>query len=503
VKVIIRVDAFRQIGSGHFVRCLTLADALRNHGVRCRFVCRQAPDEFAQNVLSHGHQLVRIEAAAATTAGPDGTGHSLWLGASQEYDAAQTTAVLGEERPDWLVVDHYALDHSWEGKFRPLVGKILVIDDLADRRHDCDVLVDPNLYQDADSRYAEKVPAHCQLLLGPRYALLRDEFLQARLWTKPRSGSVRRILVFFGGVDEENHTAVTIQALTRLNLKDVHVDIVIGAQNSNRKEIESTCNANDFALHVQTDRMAELMAAADLAVGAAGSATWERCCVGLPSLAIAVASNQRQLIHDSALAGLVYAPTMCSTSPERLAQHLSVLIENPSLLAFISRNSAKIVDGRGARRVLRAMGISPLRIRRAVLADSRSLFEWRNDFSIRRVSRSTSPLDWPSHASWLESVLTDPYRPLLIGELAEQPVGVVRFDLTADQAEVSIYMIPGQHQQGMGVDLLYAAERWLVDHRLGIRVLTAEVLADNQASHELFASAGYRASSTCYEKRMK
>jgi UDP-2,4-diacetamido-2,4,6-trideoxy-beta-L-altropyranose hydrolase len=503
VNIVVRVDASRQIGVGHLVRCLTLADALRVRGARCRFVCRHVPDTFAATILSRGHELERLRASGGSGSHQGRPVTESWLGVGQEEDARQTLAALGGRRCDWLVVDHYALDLDWESKLRSATRHILAIDDLADRKHDCDVLLDQNLYLDADTRYAGQVPGHCRLLLGPRYALLREEFREERLHAKPRSGPVRRILVFFGGVDATNRTSFAIEALTQLDLREIHVDIVIGAEHPNRDEIEAVCRARQFALHVQTGRMAELMTSADLGIGAGGSATWERCCVGLPCVAASIASNQDRLVHDAALAGALYAPEGALADADELALHVRSLIENQLLRQSISCNGMKIVDGRGTNRVLCALGVVLISIRPAVPEDASNLFAWRNHPAIRQVSRSTSPLDWSTHNRWLESILGDPARVLLIGETAGHPVGVVRFDTAGHTAEVSIYTVPGHDQRGMGADLLSAAETWLSRNRSDIEHLNAEVLGGNPPSHSLFSGAGYQLRSAVYTKRMK
>jgi RimJ/RimL family protein N-acetyltransferase len=289
--------------------------------------------------------------------------------------------------------------------------------------------------------------------------------------------------------------------LRRLNVCDINVDVVIGALHPRRSEIEALCSACGFALHVQTVRMAELMLAADLAIGAGGTASWERCCLGLPCLTISVAYNQDQVVRDTALAGALYAPVELSGDPEGLARHLRTIIENPLLLAALSRNAVKLVDGRGAARVIRAMGVLGVTVRPAIAADSPQLFEWRNHPSIRQVSRSTGLIDWTTHSLWLESTLANPDRAMLIGERDGRPIGVVRFDITAAAAEVSIYLIPGFEGCGLGADLLLAAENWLARSRPDVRSLRGEVLGGNAPSHSLFVSAGYQTRSVSYSKR--
>ncbi|MDO8208674.1 MAG: UDP-2,4-diacetamido-2,4,6-trideoxy-beta-L-altropyranose hydrolase, partial [Gallionella sp.] len=291
MRIVFRTDATGQIGTGHFMRCLTLADALKQRGAQIRFVSRDLPLHLRDMLAAKDVEFVSLESDLTPPVTGD-LAHAHWLGASQKQDAQATIQALSDQSWDSLVVDHYALDARWESALRGTARQIMVIDDIADRQHDCDVLLDQNFYADMQTRYAGKVPSHCQLLLGPRYALLRDEFRRFRDQVKPRTGAVKRILVFFGGVDADNYTGRAIEALSEIDVSGFHIDVVIGAQHPRLAEIEGMCAANGFVCHVQTNRMAELMAAADLAIGAGGSATWERCCLGLPALAFCTADNQ-------------------------------------------------------------------------------------------------------------------------------------------------------------------------------------------------------------------
>ena len=208
--------------------------------------------------------------------------HAAWLGVPWQQDATETLAALGETQPAWLIVDHYALDLRWESILRPRVGKIMVIDDLADRPHDCELLLDQNLYQDMETRYDPLVPATCAKLLGPKYALLRPEFAQARKNLRQRDGQVMRILVFFGGVDPTNETAKAIHALASIADRQFAVDVVVGSGNPHKQQIENLCAEHEgFHYHCQVDNMAELMAAADLAIGAGGDGDVGAVCCGV------------------------------------------------------------------------------------------------------------------------------------------------------------------------------------------------------------------------------
>lgn len=340
--VAFRVDATSRIGTGHFMRCLTLADALRQSGAQIRFVSRGLPAYLGDMLESRGIEFAPLDNAAGDTAGD--LAHSSWLGTSQDRDVQDSAAALEGRKWDWLVVDHYALDARWESVMRGSAENIMAIDDLADRMHDCDVLLDQNYYRDMQTRYRGKTPEQCRLLLGPRYALLREEFRELRAQVKPRSGEVRRILMFFGGVDAGNYTGLAIDALSGLDIKDVGVDVVIGAQHLHWAEIEQACATQGYAYHVQTPRMAELMAAADLSIGAGGSATWERCALGLPSLVMVLADNQSKAAEDLDSAGVLinlgYSRFIEKTD---LTRAIDKLLRNEQLRTKLSKASLQLV----------------------------------------------------------------------------------------------------------------------------------------------------------------
>lgn len=300
----IRVDSSEQIGSGHLMRCLTLAERLRKDGAEVHFVCRDLSGNLNHLVREQGFSLHILPRHADH---PALTGYAAWLTVPQGVDAEETAAILRQLFPvGQLVVDSYALDMSWEQKVRPLVQEILVIDDLANRRHDCDILLDQNFYREMRHRYDGLVPPYCKLLLGPGHALLREEFYEAREKIGVRDGVLRRILVFYGGSDATRETEKAIRALVQLQLSFVAVDVVVGGSNPRRASIEELCAAHDFLhYHCQVSNMAELMAHADLCLGAGGTTTWERCFLGLPAIVTAVAENQIQICEDCAEAGYI------------------------------------------------------------------------------------------------------------------------------------------------------------------------------------------------------
>lgn len=356
MRVAIRVDASNKIGTGHVMRCLTLADAMQQRGAQFRFISRHLPEYIRDMLAAKGHEFLLLDSSSSETSADD-LAHANWLGTSQHADAQETLQALSDQYWDWLVVDHYALDARWESVLRQAAKHILVIDDIADRQHDCDVLLDQNFYADMDTRYTGKVPEHCRLLLGPRYALLREEFRRLREQVKPRMGPVKRVLVFFGGVDSDNYTGLSIEVLANIGVEGLQVDVVIGAQHPHRKEIETACAEHQFDCHVQTEHMAELMATADLAIGAGGSATWERCCLGLPALTVSLADNQTEIAKGLELLGAgKFIGSKEVGSVEVMHNAILDLIQNNTLVVIFSENAYSIVDGFGVGRLREALG---------------------------------------------------------------------------------------------------------------------------------------------------
>ena len=502
MTIAFRADASTQIGVGHVMRCLTLANALQKRDVQTIFICRHLPQYLESILTSSGHQVLRLNRAA--NGDPlDDLPQSILLGVSQHQDAAETIAAIANTKLDWIVVDHYGINALWETALRAQASRIMVIDDTADRMHDCDVLLDQNFYLNADTRYVGKIPPACALLLGPRYALLRDEFRVWRTKTKPRTGPVKRILVFFGGMDAQNHTGGTIEVLSQICGTKIAVDVVIGAEHSQRQEINSQCLKYNFNCHVETSRMAELMANADFCIGAGGSASWERMALGLPTLAKCIAQNQRQLIEDCAKKGFLISAGSIFEDARTAATKIGAILTQEKLLTSISKKCMELVDERGTLRVLRALNCTGIQMRPATKDDSARLFEWRNHPSIRNVSLNSKEITQATHEQWFASVLADRDRILLIGTRNQIEVGVVRFDIEHNEAEVSIYLCPFPPEPGLGSDLLQSAEQYLRNFRPTTTHIHAQVLDTNEPSKRLFLGMNYEWSGIKFTKVLR
>lgn len=295
MKVAIRTDASTHIGTGHVMRCLSLANVLRRHGCDVCFLTARREGHLHELIRGQGYESVLLDIPPNN-----------W-----QADAELTCKAI-ERRgagADWVVVDHYALDGRWESfvRSRGAASFIMVIDDLANRAHQCELLLDQNYVTDMDTRYAYLVPSTCVKLLGPRYLLLRDEFAAARPASIAKHRKeLRRLLLFFGGSDPTNETAKALSAVERFVDSGLHVDVVVGQTNPNRRIIEERCSQHaELHYYCQINHLAQLMSRADLSIGAGGVTMWERCYLGLPSAVVIVADNQKQSVEAAAAQGAI------------------------------------------------------------------------------------------------------------------------------------------------------------------------------------------------------
>lgn len=313
-QVLIRTDASTAIGSGHVMRCLTIAKHLRRLGHHIQFWMEMLPGNLIDLVQREGFSVTEQEIAV-----------------------------------DLLIVDHYRLDIEWEQAMRAVANKIVVIDDLANRRHDCDLLLDQNVVAGYKQRYDQLVPEHCIKLLGPAYLIMRDEFIEARQLAEVRDGHVQRLLVFMGGSDPTGETLKVLDALRQTATSFKHVDIVVGSSNPSRDSIKQYCAELQLHYHCQINYLAELMRLADFAIGAGGSAMWERCFVGLPSSSTVVADNQRLTTDKATELGAIihlgWHEDVTSASYLRLLDQLPL---HGDQLAAMSRQGLTITESQGS-----------------------------------------------------------------------------------------------------------------------------------------------------------
>lgn len=487
-RVLVRCDASGQMGGGHVMRCLSLANALAEAGATVTFVSAVMPDALEKRIAEAGHALERIPESPEARR-PSGQWEEPPLSEdAQKADAKATGAAIGQA--DWVIVDHYLLDERWHSAARAFARRILVIDDLANRSYDCDVLLDQTFGRRAEA-YRNLVPGGAKILTGPAYALLRPEFARERpaaLERRTAGGPAHRVLVSVGTADPDGITARALaQVLAAAPRCDV--DVVLGPQAAGRDQVNELARRHPrVAVHVNSERMAELMRDADLAIGAAGTTSWERCCLGLPSVILVLAENQRPSAQALSAAGAALAADDLDTIGAKLA----LLVEDAAALARMSAAAFAITDGLGTSRVLRVLldreaATGEIQVRRATMLDAEQLWLWRNDPLTRAQSRAGEPISWKDHVTWLACALDRPGAHFFIAERDENSVGTVRFHPLEDGGhEVSIAVAPELRGRGCGAELLRA-----VCAQMGAGAIYASVRVDNEPSRSLFESCGF------------
>lgn len=372
MRFVIRTDASLKIGTGHVMRCLTLAKALAKKGAAVSFICREHEGNLVDKIQTEGFEVYTLitknnghseQSEESLKSQPTYTDeesttqklvHAEWLGVSQNQDAIDCQPILEQIKPDWLIVDHYAIDQAWQNALKPYYQKLMVIDDLGDRNHLCDLLLDQN-YGSTEAKYQRRIPAHCKVLAGAHYALLRPGFAQWRETSLKRrekeqniKTSIKTILITLGGVDPDNHTGQILSELSKTQLnKDIEIMVVMGATAPHLLSVKNQAQAMPIETSVKTNvtNMAELMTNADLAIGAAGATTWERCCLGLPSIQLVIAENQRQIAQALAKDHIIKLIDQ--------VEQLPGLVETAhQWINGMSQQTAKVCDGLGAQRVV-------------------------------------------------------------------------------------------------------------------------------------------------------
>ena len=491
MKVVFRVDASHAIASGHITRCLALAQSLRKRGADCTFISREVDGHLFASVIGAGFEQLVLAGPLELSARE--LSHS--AGRTPAEEAAQgTIEALAGERPEWLVVDHYGIDESWEKMLRPHVGRILVIDDLANRKHECDVLVDQNFNLLGSEQYSRLVSEETLLLCGPRFAMLQPEFAHQRSASKRERSTGLQAFISFGGSDRENLTGLALEAFQLPAFKEIALDVAIGQQNPHREILAEVISKRpNSRTHYAPTSLAPLMAASDFAVGAGGTTTWERFCLDLPSVVVASAENQIPSCESLEGAGRInYVGFWTDVTVATLQTAIETVVD---ALESPDRVSPEpLVDGLGSERIAEVMIPTPegtLVVRPATRQDVGSYFSWVNDPQVRSQSLQTEPVSWPEHQVWFDQHLTDLDSLMLVLEARDLPIGQVRFDCTGDHAilDYSVDMIV--RGRGLGAALL---RRGL--QRLEMRsplTVEAEVRNGNRASAVTLTRSGFEA----------
>lgn len=478
-----RFDAGFTIGGGHAIRCLALAQALRGEGWVCQIVTTATGMQTLKDFTTFGCQITTV---------PENTARD-----------AKILIAIKPDGCDLLVVDHYKWSATQEHACRNWAKRILVIDDLCNRPHDCDFLLDPAI-NCSPAQYAPLVKSGCRLLLNPGYALLRSEFAAYRLAHPARSFiALERIFLNFGLLDTANLTEQALIALEQAGFRGT-VDIAMGSMSPHLPRIRERIKDSFLraTVHVNPINLIDLMAETDLIIGAGGGGAWERCCLGLPSLMVVAAENQLHNAHT--LADYGACNWLPANDVNALVLHIATLREDPDRLTHMANAARSLTDGLGARRT--AIAIAPettrrgdlVNLRRGNIADAELLLQWQSHPGTRRYARNPQVPNPAEHQAWLRQKLQDPGCILNIVVCNERPVATLRLDRVQKSAqrdtfEISIYVDPEQTGKGFGQATLAMARRLLPQ-----ATFLAHVHADNKASHNLFQTAGYRMENDVY-----
>jgi UDP-2,4-diacetamido-2,4,6-trideoxy-beta-L-altropyranose hydrolase len=484
-RIVFRTDASTTMGWGHVARCMTLACGLRARGRAPEFVCCETNGHPGNWLQSLGFPVTLLA-----------MGRREW---TWESDASATRQVIeATSAPvDWLIVDHYDLDAQWESALRSSVGRIMAIDDLADRPHEADILFDQNIIKNAHCRYDGLVPGACVRLLGPEWSLLGPAYAEAHARMPARVGRIERILVSFGSADVQAATTRVVEALLRVGRADLVIDVVVPVWSWQLERLH-TLMGDQPNLHLHTDvpTLLPLLALADLSIGACGVTSWERLTMGVPSVVLTLAENQRPIAEELHRRGLVrWLGDAVDMSAAGLDSALATVLAG-ELDEGWSTACLATMDGRGLTRtlaVLLADAGCPLNARTAGPGDEARTLEWANDPGTRRTALTKGPISVETHRGWFRRRLRDMDGcEFFIVETADQvPVGQVRFEEqgTGDW-EVHYLVAPVFRGRGLGQQVMQTALARFVNIR-GALTVVGRVKPDNVPSCRIFEALGF------------
>lgn len=496
MNIVFRVDASHDIGIGHLMRCLNLANVLKTiDDVYICFICRHLPESLHELIKKNEHTVIILNHVDAIEQ-QDELKHSSMLRTSQAQDAKDTIEALSGKSWGWLIVDHYSIDARYESELRSYVDNIMVIDDVADRKHNCDLLLNQNLLSNPLNEYAEKVPKSCRLVLGPEYALLEKGYREEHLKVSFRNGLVNRICVNFGGIDKENVTGKVVAAFLKLKKEDVILDVVLSSNNPHKDLILSAVEGlPNIHIHQNLNSLVSMFVKADIAIGACGVTAWERCCLGLPSLVITIADNQEPGAHVLNCGGFIqWIGKSENTDVDDISSSIQNILNNEIEESW-SKKCWELVDGLGALRIASALTAMPdmlLEARPADSSDEALLLKWTNDYVVRNNAFSKAVISEDEHHEWFHDRLNNKKNCLIyiIQNSNAIPVGQVRFDNTEDGWQISYSLDALFRSNSLGHRVLKSGLHELISKVGSCRVF-GKVLSKNKASCRIFEKLGF------------
>lgn len=482
MKVAIRVDASSQIGTGHLMRCLVLAKKLKEQSHDVVLISRPLKGNLIDYSKAQGVDVISLKPIHETFL-PDAGDYKHWLGVTQEADANECLAALEVFQPDWVAMDHYALDCEWQTLMRASGARIFTIDDLANRQHDCDVLLDHNPWPDFENRYHRVVPENCTQLLGPKYGLLRPRFSELRQQPPALNNMV---LAFFSGTDPSGECIKLLKASGHFDSLPFRLHIVHGLANPRKDEIASLPLPEFVTLSENLPDYEAELAACRYAFGGAGVSAIERASLGVPGTLVSVAENQRQMAEHLGASGLYrYLGVSDKTTEHDYANELKWLADHWKTLPY--RLEKSDIDGNGAKRVVEVMeGFcqpktdNPMTFRLMTADDLPMVRGWRNAPSIREMMFTQHEISAEEHERWFAKASIDTTKQFYIAMSEAIPVGMVSFtdiEKQTNTAEWGFYKSP-EAPSGTGSAMLSEA-LGLGFNDLGLNGIRSRVLCSN------------------------
>ncbi|MEM5529398.1 UDP-2,4-diacetamido-2,4,6-trideoxy-beta-L-altropyranose hydrolase [Gammaproteobacteria bacterium AS21] len=351
-NIAIRVDSSFVIGSGHVMRCITLAKALlKNVDADIIFFCRAYEGNIIDFIRSNGFCVVVMSAKEV----PLQNDYQTWLGASQSVDIKHFIIAAnqqGFDKIDLILTDHYGISEEWEEKARSFSRCVAVIDDLANRKHSCDFIIDQNYFKDYGNRYDSLTNIECKKLLGPDYTLLREEFadFKDKLIPFDERFSKKIITIFFGGTDPDNHSEKALKGLLAKLDDSYNINVILGKSNPNIDRLHKyEKQFVNVTIYIQVSNMSEHIGQSLLFVGAIGATTWERCICGTPGLVSSIAENQIQAAVDlHEIIAHHYLGKADTLSDEDYGNAALMLLSNKNLLKQQNITSKGLVSESGS-----------------------------------------------------------------------------------------------------------------------------------------------------------
>lgn len=481
MKLLIRADASSQIGTGHIMRCLALAQTWQDARGEAIFVMATSAPALEKRLQSEGIKVVHL---------------SVLLGSAE--DAKETARTAQQLDASWIVVDGYHFDGKYQQIIKDTGLHLLFIDDYGHADHYyADIVLNQNIYAH-EGLYANRKP-YTQLLLGTRYALLRREFWQWQGWKRETPTVARRVLVTLGGADPDNVTLKVIQALQQVEAGALEAFVVVGGSNPYYGQLQSAVEGSRFPIRLERNitNMPELMVWADMAVAAGGTTSWELAFMGLPSLILILADNQRASAEKLGTNGVVdNLGWHENVSTRDIRNSIVRLLAGVNERKHISQKGQELVDGEGSTRVLVELESKILRLRTVSEDDCRLLWEWANDPEVRSVSFSSKPIPWENHIQWFNSRLNDPNCVIHVALNKDDiPIGTARYEIKDNEAVISISIDCKFRNLGYGSNLIQLSSKKIL-RDLDIVKINAYIKVDNHASIRAFVKSGFQRAET-------